>query len=160
MELLPDTEIHHTFHAAKVVVVRELDGRFLILERSLLDERRAGEPDFPGGELELGESYEDAARRETRQEAGLDLGGIALQPLCDRPITKIENRGDRTVAITQMLFLAMVAEHELVIGDEHSGGGWHPAEEAAEILADHPTKLMAIHMAQEHIAADELALAS
>lgn len=158
MELLSGIEIHKTYHAAKVVVVREVDGHFLILERSLDDERRPGESDFPGGEVEEGETYETAARREVRQEAGLDLGGVVLNPLCE--VTKIENRGELTVAVTQMLFHAMVTEHELVIGDEHSGGAWYPPAEAAALLSSQPTKLMAFSLVQQQLSEDSLQLAS
>ncbi|MFI5275216.1 MAG: NUDIX hydrolase [Candidatus Saccharimonadales bacterium] len=158
MELLPETEITKRFWAAKVVVARESDGHLLILRRSIQDERRPGEPDFPGGELETGETYAAAARRETKQEAGIDLGGIALAPLCE--ITKLEDRDGTVVAVTQMLFHAMVEQQDLEIGDEHSGGGWYSPDEAAEMLAQHPTKLMAVTMLQQRSAGDELALAS
>ena len=33
---------------------------------------------IPGGALHLGESFEEAARREVREEAGLDLGSLEL----------------------------------------------------------------------------------
>lgn len=158
MELLPETAITHRYRAAKVVVARRTDGHLLILRRSLQDERRPGEPDFPGGEVEPGETYADAARRETRQEAGIDLGEVALTPLCE--ITKLEQRAQGTVAVTQMLFSAMVERHELVIGDEHSDGDWYPPDDAAEMLLHHPTKHMAVAMLQQLSAGGDLALAS
>lgn len=158
MELLPETEIAQRYRAAKVVVARRTDGHLLILRRSLQDERRPGEPDFPGGEVEPGETYADAARRETRQEAGIDLGGVALTPLCE--ITKLETREAGTVAVTQVLFHALVESHELEIGDEHIGGNWYPPEEASVMLAQQPTKLMAVTMLRQRRAAEELPLAS
>ncbi len=51
------------------VVVR--DGRALIVKRA--HEPRKGEWSLPGGMLDLGESLVDAARREVKEETGLDV---------------------------------------------------------------------------------------
>jgi 8-oxo-dGTP diphosphatase len=51
------------------VVVR--DGRALIIKRA--HEPRKGEWSLPGGLLELGESLQDAARREIKEETSLDV---------------------------------------------------------------------------------------
>ena len=51
------------------VVVR--DGKALIIKRA--HEPRKGEWSLPGGLLELGESLQDAARREIKEETSLDV---------------------------------------------------------------------------------------
>ncbi len=51
------------------VVVR--DGRALIIKRA--HEPRKGEWSLPGGHLELGESLQDAVRREIREETNLEI---------------------------------------------------------------------------------------
>jgi 8-oxo-dGTP diphosphatase len=51
------------------VVVR--DGKALIVKRA--HEPRKGEWSLPGGLLELGESLQDAVRREIREETSLDI---------------------------------------------------------------------------------------
>lgn len=43
----------------------------------------AGEWSFPGGHLEFGETLEESARREVREETGLELGKIELISLAD-----------------------------------------------------------------------------
>jgi ADP-ribose pyrophosphatase YjhB (NUDIX family) len=57
-------------------IPRDDDGRIWLLRRTLHE--GAGRWTFPGGYVELGESVEEAARRETREEMEIDieLGGL------------------------------------------------------------------------------------
>ena len=57
---------------AKAVVVNDA-GEILCLTRSLRDDARAGEWDFPGGKLDPGESHVAAVIREVQEEAGLTI---------------------------------------------------------------------------------------
>jgi 8-oxo-dGTP diphosphatase len=59
----------HPVVGVGAVVVR--DGRALIIKRA--HEPRKGEWSLPGGLLELGESLQDAARREIKEETSLDV---------------------------------------------------------------------------------------
>ena len=59
----------HPVVGVGAVVVR--DGKALIIKRA--HEPRKGEWSLPGGLLELGESLQDAARREIKEETGLDI---------------------------------------------------------------------------------------
>ena len=59
----------HPVVGVGAVVVR--DGRALIVKRA--HEPRKGEWSLPGGLLELGESLQDAARREIKEETHLDV---------------------------------------------------------------------------------------
>ena len=57
-------------------IPREPDGRIWLLRRGF--DPSAGKWTFPGGFVDLGESVEDAARRETREELEID---VALGPV-------------------------------------------------------------------------------
>lgn len=59
----------HPVVGVGAVVVR--DGRALVVRRA--HEPRKGEWSLPGGLLDLGESLVDAARREVKEETGLDV---------------------------------------------------------------------------------------
>ena len=56
------------------VVIRNDRGELLLQERR----HPAGRWAFPGGLMELGESTEDTARREVREETALELGKLRL----------------------------------------------------------------------------------
>ena len=57
-----------------VMVVK--DGKVLLGKRK--NAHGAGQYAFPGGHLEYMESFEDCARRETREEAGIELGRVSF----------------------------------------------------------------------------------
>ena len=52
-------------------IPRDADGRIWLLRRALHE--GAGRWTFPGGFVELGETVQDAARRETREELEIDI---------------------------------------------------------------------------------------
>ncbi len=58
------------------------DGRVVIVQRG--QEPRKGEWSLPGGVVELGESLVEAARREMKEETGLDVEVGALVETFDR----------------------------------------------------------------------------
>jgi 8-oxo-dGTP pyrophosphatase MutT (NUDIX family) len=66
--------------AVGVVLVPDELGRacFLLTRRAETLRRHSGQWALPGGRLEPGESEEDAARREIREEVGLDLSNGAV----------------------------------------------------------------------------------
>jgi 8-oxo-dGTP diphosphatase len=55
------------------------DGRVLLLQRRNV--RGAGTWSTPGGHLEYGESLEECARRETREEVGVEVGPLHFRAL-------------------------------------------------------------------------------
>ena len=52
------------------------DGKFLMGRRS--NAHGAGRWSLPGGHLEFGESFEDAARREVKEETGLSIRNVRV----------------------------------------------------------------------------------
>ncbi len=65
---------YHEFYNPKPVasaIPRDAEGRIVLLRRGF--EPGAGRWTFPGGFVDLGESVEDAARREVREEIEIDV---------------------------------------------------------------------------------------
>lgn len=58
-----------------LAAVRRPDGRYLITRRSLDKAWAAGWWEIPGGAVQAGETSEEAAVREVREETGLDVSG-------------------------------------------------------------------------------------
>ena len=61
----------------------EPDGRIWLLKRGFAPAK--GLWTFPGGFVDLGESVEEAARREAREEIGIDLELTGLVGVYSRP---------------------------------------------------------------------------
>lgn len=57
------------------------DGKVLMCRRK--GSHGAGEYAYPGGHMEFGESFEDCARREVREECGLEIGNIRFLRLAN-----------------------------------------------------------------------------
>jgi ADP-ribose pyrophosphatase YjhB (NUDIX family) len=98
-------------------IPRDADGRIWLLRRTLHE--GAGRWTFPGGYVELGESVEDAARRETREEMEIDIELGALVGVYSRAT-------ERTV---------------LVVFDARALGVPRETEEASEVRAFAPAEL-------------------
>lgn len=98
-------------------IPRDEDGRIWLLRRTLHE--GAGRWTFPGGFVELGESVEDAAVRETREELEMEveLGGL---------VGVYSRAAERTV---------LVVFHARALGPGHETG------EASEVRAFAPAEL-------------------
>lgn len=71
------------------------DGKILLARRR--GSHGAGEYAFPGGHLEYMESFEDCARRETREECGIEIENIRFQLLAN--VTHYAPRHDIYISV-------------------------------------------------------------
>ncbi len=63
---------------AGIHILVKRDGKFLVLKRSLSDSSDPGCWDLPGGGIRYKEKPLDAARREAREEAGIEINVIGI----------------------------------------------------------------------------------
>lgn len=59
-----------------IIACRRQDGRWLMVRRAKTLARAPGRIGFPGGEIEAGETQQEAAIREAREEVGIDVRPI------------------------------------------------------------------------------------
>ena len=106
----------------------------LLLVRHL----KSGHWSFPKGHMEAGETEEDTARREIKEETGLDV-------LLDTGFRETVNYSPKkNTKKTVVYFVGMVASHELIPQqDEISELRWLEIEQAGNVLTYDNDKLLA-----------------
>ena len=125
------------------VVIRNEKGELLLQERR----HPAGRWAFPGGLMELGESAEDTARREVREETALELGRLRLigvysgpDALCSAP------NGDEWYVVN-VSYTTEEYSGELKINDGESAAlRWFRSEEIPETLVATHKKILADYL--------------
>jgi mutator protein MutT len=110
--------IHYLNPRVVVAIIVENAGRVLLQQRAV--EPRRGYWTFPGGFLEYGEMPEDGARRETKEEVGLDVVVDGLQHVYARP----------DVGITLVVYRGTSESDAAFVGDfESMAVAWFAADE-------------------------------
>ena len=109
-------------------VIREEDGRILLLKRSATDRHRPGEWECPGGKLDAGEDFSDSRLREVQEETGLVVETVRLAFYTDTRVIKdgSEYDGASYVAIFS---IARVVEGVLTLSAEHDEALWVTCKE-------------------------------
>lgn len=130
--------------AAKALIRRESDGRYLVLTCSLWPEnpRRSQQPDLPGGTIEPGERIEEGLLREVQEETGLQLSPGKLQlGYC---FTRL---GDDGVSNSFLLFTAETSgEATITLSWEHESYQWMTAKEVLDLSIRSPYPEMFQHL--------------
>lgn len=118
---MPADQPPREIDAVSVALVR--DGAVLLVRRGREPSR--GQYAFPGGRVEPGESFEQAAARELLEETGLAVSG--LSPLRDVVIDSV--RDGMAVRYRLRVFAGMPGPGDPVPGDDADLAGWFRPEE-------------------------------
>ncbi|HEX2525242.1 MAG TPA: NUDIX hydrolase [Geminicoccus sp.] len=125
------------------VVVRR-DDKFLLIRR--IKPPRVGQWSLPGGRQHLGETVEEAARREVLEESGLTLSSCRLLTVVDL----IErDPGERVVWHYTLIDFVAEADHDRVVaGDDAAEAAWFTLDDAVAAVAWEETRRI-LRMAAE-----------
>ena len=96
----------------------------------LLLHYEAGHWDFPKGNVEKGEMPENTARREIREETGIE--DITFIPGFDEKIRYFYKRQKKTIAKEVEFLLAETKSQKVMLSFEHTGFEWLSYDEASE----------------------------
>lgn len=120
-------------------VVFDADGRVLLVRRR--NPPFAGSYALPGGFVEIGETVEDACRRELKEETGVDVGALSLVGVYSDP--QRDPRG-HTCSIA---FQAQVEQAMPQAGDDAEAAQWIAEWSDLELAFDH-ARILADALAQ------------
>lgn len=97
------------------------DGRVLLGKRK--NAHGAGEYSFPGGHLEYMESFETCARRETMEEAGIEIDNVRFLFLGN-----LKTYAPKHYAHIQLVADWKSGEPQLLEPEKCEGWGWYPLD--------------------------------
>lgn len=110
-----------TFGVATKGIVKNQEGKYLILIKSSLEEINPNTYDLPGGRMSFGEKPEEAIVREVSEETGLKV-----EPIKVFEVWTFTKEDFQLVGIN---FLCNLISGELKLSEEHDKSEWLSYEE-------------------------------
>jgi len=104
------------FSLSVKAVVRDAQGRCLLLRRSAVNKHFVGCWEWPGGKVDAGEDFAHAVVREAREESGLEVELTGVAGVTEFEIEKVH------VVVLAMDVLAVGGE--LRLSEEHDAFEW------------------------------------
>lgn len=111
-------------------VLRDEQGRYLLLQRSFKGGGWPGHWEFPGGKIEPGENVASALKREFLEETALDVEPVRVLGGFGR-----ERERDHLV---YLVFEVKCLGGKIQISHEHERSGWFSKKEALRLLVSPP----------------------
>jgi 8-oxo-dGTP pyrophosphatase MutT (NUDIX family) len=133
----PDPTFEVPLYGLSAVVYVERGGEILLLRRA--GGAMSGQWFLPGGAVERGELPEDAARRELREESGLEIDGD-LELVGAYPIWVY---GGDCLQLSYRGRLADDGTVDVVLSEEHDGAQWVDPAGMRRLLTDETIDAMA-----------------
>jgi mutator protein MutT len=124
------------------VVLIEHEGRYLFIRQSKTDGAYPGTLHIPGGGIEDGENPEEAARREVREEVGLELADLKRTGF---GWDTMQYKGQ----LTQLVFLRFTGtatSADFTVGDDAASALWIPRDELHSVEHNASSKDFLTHL--------------
>ncbi len=97
-------------------VVRDHQGRCLLLRRSAESKNNAGKWEFPGGKADAGETLDEALLREVREETGLNVELVRVAGAAESDLP--------TRRVAYLIFEARAESADVTLSSEHDAFEW------------------------------------
>lgn len=104
------------FSLSVKAIVRDADGRCLLLRRSAASQGNAGKWDLPGGKLDPGERVDQTLCREVVEETGLTISVCRVAGAAQSELR------DRTVVY--LILEAYLESGQVRLSEEHDDSAW------------------------------------
>lgn len=110
----------------KCIIYNPKLNRFLLIKRCENDDIGADTWENAGGNIEIGETPEDAVRREIREETGISdiqIGNIAYVAVLERELPDL-----------LIVYLCETSEEDIMLSSEHSSFIWADEQQCRSLL--------------------------
>jgi len=114
--------------------------QYLLLHYPSSERAKSEYWDLPKGHVEEGETEEETAIREVREETGLEA--VRIFEGFRETIHYWFRAEGKTISKTVVFYLAQTDEKDIKISDEHLGYQWLPYEKALDRLTHENAKLL------------------
>ena len=122
----------HPLQIISVITVIKCEGRFLLVQRHEDDDIFPGKWQNLGGKVELGETIEEAVKREILEEVGLELDHHP-EFLLSYSWKKDDDSPVRLGAIFTLNLDGSMADYEVKINEELADHGWFEFDEVEQM---------------------------
>jgi len=112
------------------------EGKLFITKRGKESKNERGKWEFPGGSVEFGETFEQAIKREVKEEHGIEIEIIELLGICDHIIP---NEHQHWVSPTYICKIKKGIP-QIIEPDKCEDIGWFTIEEAEKLPLSIVTK--------------------
>lgn len=112
----------------------EYNGKILLLKIRSRSAHDAELWEFPGGKVKKGEFFDDALKREFKEETGLDINVDSLYNVIQRDYTACKT--NQKIKSIQLIMNVSCDGDEVVISNEHDDYGWFTKEEILQMIDD------------------------
>lgn len=106
-----------TFGVATKAIIKNKEGKYLILMKSSKEDINPNTYDIPGGRISFGEKLEEAVAREVKEETGLDIKA--------QKVFEVWTFAKADFQLVGINFLCELIGGEIKLSEEHDSYDWY-----------------------------------
>lgn len=120
----------------------EHNGKILLLKIRSKSSHDAGLWEIPGGKVKKGEFFDDALKREYKEETGLDIEVESLYNVIQRNYTACKTNEE--IRSIQLIMNVSSTSDEVTISEEHDDYGWFDRNEVIKMMDNGKLSIAAV----------------